>query len=183
MDETQLPPDLMLAVKRRQEMENAAFNQWVIECSDVLEKLKHSLKGEIMNFETGEWEVEEGFEPFVNNAGINFLLVIVDSYMHKVNILSTFEQEEINDLIYDLKEELIDILTIRQVKYQIPEECVGIITSLIGDQVYGLYKRALGGAERKSRQTITSLVEQRIMSPDEMSEQKKPKLFGIIPRR
>lgn len=178
-----LPQDLLLAVKRRQETEHAALNQWMLDCEDVLERFEHCLKGEVYDYEENKWSVNKEFKPFINNDGINFLMAMMRIYMHKINELSTFSLEEIYDLIYNFKEALVDVLTINQKAYEIPEEMVEMVCNLAGDQVYGMFKRAMDGGERKSRQTILSYREDRVISDTEADrEKKKPKLFGIIPR-
>ncbi|KKN39987.1 hypothetical protein LCGC14_0737580 [marine sediment metagenome] len=145
---------------------NAVMNQtqdtnlivWQLELDNILERIEHLLKGDIIKSDA-EGNAEyvtptDNSLVILNDYGVQLIMNVVSFYLNRNTILSNYSEERINNILYDLGNELADVVYINY-------ETMGMTTMEkksrhellilnILHTIESCYNRSLGGGERDS---------------------------------
>lgn len=85
--------------------------QYQVDCSDLLERLEHFYRGEVLKkTDNGdiEWvQYEDEDQIPLNDFGVSSYMEIVSKYIDKNTILSAYNEERIYEILADLGDELV----------------------------------------------------------------------------
>jgi len=134
---------------------------WQLEVDNVLERIEHLLKGEIVGYD------EDGSQIYVkpedtslitlNSYGVQLVMNIISFYLNRNTILSHYKEERINKILFDLGNKLANLIYINYEKMgmdsiekrsRYPMLVINILNT-----VESTYNRALRGGERESLRT------------------------------
>lgn len=137
---------------------NENMIKWQLELNEILERIEHVLRGDIVQFNEGHqiWVKLEENHPdrLLNDQGVQDVMRILSMYLNRNTILGNYTDEEVNDKVFDFGDRLN---TLFYTKY----EQIGLNTSekrksfemlwgMLVDVVHSAYTRAIGGQERSS---------------------------------
>lgn len=142
---------------------NESFQKWRVDTADILEELKHKLKGEIKN-DSEKW-IKVGI-PLLNNTGVESIVSFISFYLNRVVILSNFDQEDIAFLIYGLSTDLRAEILVNIDYWEI--DSPQILKRVIMDFILAAIHRAKDGGERDAFGKIMRTIE-RIEPSDKKS--------------
>lgn len=131
-----------------------SFQKWRVDTADIIEELKHKLRGEIKN-EEEKWQ-RVGI-PLLNDTGIENIISFISFYLNRVVILSNFTQEDLSLLIYglssDLRAEILENIYLWEI------DSPQLLKRVIMDFVLASVNRAKDGGEREAFGKIMRTVE------------------------
>lgn len=132
--------------------------KWQLELNEILERIEHVLRGDVVKYEGGHsiWiKLDEAHKDrLLNDLGVQEVLRILSMYLNRNTILGNYTDEEVNDKVFDFGDRLN---TLFYTKY----EKIGLDTAekrknfemlwgMLVDVVHSAYTRAIGGQERSS---------------------------------
>ena len=159
---------------------NTMFNQaqesnlimWQLELDNILERIEHLLRGDIIQ------EDDKGNLLYktpkdksliiLNNYGVHLIMNVVTFYLNRNTILSNYDDARINNILFDLGNELSDVVYINYEKMGM--DCMEkksrheILILNILHTIESAYNRSLGGGERESLRSAR-IVTQSISPP------------------
>ena len=163
--------------------------EYQLELDNILERIEHLLRGDIVS------EDEDGNVVYIppedhdlvilNDYGVKLIMNVISFYINKNTILSNYDPERINEILYDLGFELADVIFINY-------DMMGmdttqkqsrhiLLTMNILNTIESTYKRALRGGERDSlreARVVTESVQERNQSRMLMPQKSRVKLFS-----
>ncbi len=136
---------------------NENLIQWQLELDSILERAEHLLRGDKPTFKEGSiiWmPPEKDEEKVFNQLGVAEIMRILSMYINRNTILSNYKEEVINEKMFDLGNELADLIFLkyREVGLNTLEKrkLYPILVRQLVDIVHSSYLRALHGGERES---------------------------------
>ena len=145
--------------------------------SSIIEKIRHALKGEIENPETGSWE--KRFDQMCDDKLINLLLMNAASVINQNTTMSELNDHEIGSIIYDLSLVLINLLAQTADLYHVDYSKLDTIWTTISNTAYLALKRAKNRGEMRALRTVIRSQEQVAVHPSLQQEKKRKFLvFG-----
>lgn len=131
--------------------------KWQLELDSFLERMDHLLRCHILKFEDGHvvWKPADKPEDVVfNDSGANEILKNISMYINRNTILSNYDEDTINQKVFDFGIELADLIEGKYEEMGIntvdKAMLYPIIWREIVDAVHSTYLRALNGGERES---------------------------------
>lgn len=131
--------------------------KWQLELDNILERMEHMLKNDRIVFDKGHviWKAtKDPTERVFNDRGVNEIMKILAMYLNRNTILADYDQQDINDIVYDAGVEISDLI---YMKYQDmgmdtaeKRKLYPIIHRILVDNIRNAYQRALHGGERRS---------------------------------
>ena len=127
------------------------LTRWQLSSEDILDKLEHSLRGEIWN--EREQRYESKGQKLMNDEGIRSVLSIVESVVNKIAFLSNLEQDMIFMITRELGIDLIQLIHMKHNEYNIKAEHASLIVDKVTFLIYLGLQRAFMEGERKFLRT------------------------------
>lgn len=153
---------------------NTSFNpsegnlaQWQIESDDILDKIEHFLKGDVVKVdEQGNVYYEEQIDEdliILNKYGVNSIMQILGNYINKNIILSYYDEERIYEILGDLGDELALFLYCNYEKMGMTTEFkksryILLVLNLL-HIIESAYRRALHGNAMEQINTNTNIIQ------------------------
>lgn len=138
--------------------------RWQLELNDILEKVEHSLKGDVVVFENGQLIWKDNPNPkenTLNKKGVQIIMRLLTKYINRNTILSDYTAEEINFKVLDFGKRLNNLIFMKYEEMGMDsEEKRKEYPSLVGalvDIVHSAYARAKDGRERESYRKMISV--------------------------
>lgn len=131
--------------------------QWQLELDSILERVEHLLRGDKPTWTQGSiiWQTPKNDEEKkFNELGVSEIMQILSTYVNRNTILSNYNEEMINDKMYDLGNEVNDFIYLRyeEIGLTTPNKrkIYPITIRPVLDIIHSAYLRALNGGERES---------------------------------
>ena len=129
-----------------------------LELNEILDKIEHLLKGDILQKDAeGNYDyVEPADESLMvlNNFGVQLVMQQISMYLNRNTILSNYKEDRIFEILYDLGNELADLIYINYEKMGLntveKRSRYPILVYSILCMIESSYNRALGGNELES---------------------------------
>jgi len=145
--------------------------------SKILEKIEHSLRGEIYDHENQKWIEREA--AWLNKQGIGQVMIIAQSIINQNTIMSNLDDREIRNMIITLADELILLLRMRYQEFEVDKAKLTSIVNLVCRLAFCSLKRGWLGDEKKFLNT--SLQSREIITQRPMNEgEKKSRIPSIM---
>lgn len=93
--------------------------KWQLELNEMLERAEHILRGDILKWKEGSINWVDNPNPdknILNDEGVQEIMRILSMYLNRNTILSDYEQDVINNKMYDFGKELNDLYYMRYEK-------------------------------------------------------------------
>jgi len=158
------------------EAQNQELTRWQLNADDILEFIEHELRGQDFDYTQRTW-LASG-EAVLNERGIRTIIGVVRHHVNKVMFLSNLEDQQIYDMMYNLSNNLAQLLFNNGDEFGL-DWARGHQSSLIDnvcDLVFAGLRKAYGEGERKFLGSHTRILH-RI---DESPQQTKQKRFGLF---
>ena len=156
-----------------------------LELDNILERIEHLLKGDIIN-EDGQGNVtykkpKNNDLIILNDYGVQLIMNIISFYLNRNTILSNYQPERINEILYDLGNELADLVYINYEKMGLnnveKKSRSPVLIMNILHIIESSYNRALGGNE------LESLRSARIVTQNQPLGSNQGQMMGIRPQQ
>jgi len=135
--------------------------KWQLELDNILERIDHMLRGDKIKFENGHliWTPAEDETSMVfNDYGVTEIMKILAMYLNRNTILSNYDEATINLKMYDLGNELADLIFLKYEAFGLDtlekRKLYPMIVREVVDIVHSSYLRALHGGERQSLKEV-----------------------------
>jgi len=150
---------------------NAADNEnlitWQLELDNILERIDHLLRGHSLKFDKAgnlNWEEPKDKSLVVfNEYGVQEILRILSMYLNRNTILSNYNEETINWKIFDIGQEITDLIYMKYEKMGLDNKdkikLYPIIVRQLVDTIHSAYLRSLNGGERESLRTARTVTQ------------------------
>jgi len=156
-----------------------------LELDNILERIEHLLKGDIIN-DDGQGNVtykkpDNNDLIILNDYGVQLIMNIISFYLNRNTILSNYQPERINEILYDLGNELADLVYINYEKMGLnnveKKSRSPVLIMNILHIIESSYNRALGGNE------LESLRSARIVTQNQPLGGNQGQMMGIRPQQ
>ena len=156
-----------------------SFSQWQLNASDVIEIIEHCLRGEIWRKEKGAtgYEWVKGGSPKLNELGIQAITSEINSRVNKVVIMSNLTERTVNDILWDLSDNLAAELFLRIKDWGIDFADLNAIHDLVMTITEATVRRAMEDGERRKIYEGVKTLEQKIIQEDKT----RGNIFSFIP--
>lgn len=139
--------------------------EWQLELDNIVESIGHMLRGHTLEFDVkGNMVYKESKDKeaqIFNDYGAQEILRVLTIYLNRNTILSNYDEQTINNKVYDLGIEIADLIYLKyeQMGMDTPEKrkLYMLIVREIIDTVHSTYLRALNGGERESLRTARTV--------------------------
>ena len=131
---------------------------WQLELDNILERIEHLLKGDVVK-DDGEGNIvyetpDDKSLIILNNYGVQLVMNVVSFYLNRNTILSNYDDMRINSILFDLGNELADVVYINYEQMGMTsmekKSRHEILILNILHTIESAYNRALAGGERDS---------------------------------
>ena len=131
---------------------------WQLELDNILERIEHLLKGDIVS-DDGQGNIvykapEDKSLIILNDYGVQLIMNVVSFYLNRNTILSNYDEVRIFEILFDLGFELADVIYINYEKIGMTsiemKSRHEILILNILHTIESSYNRALKGGERDS---------------------------------
>ena len=136
---------------------NENLIQWQLELDSILERAEHLLRGDKPTWKDGSiiWmPPKKPEEEIFNKFGVAEIMRILSMYINRNTILSNYKEEVINEKMFDLGNELADLIFLKYEEMGLDilakRKLYPILVRQLIDIVHSSYLRALHGGERES---------------------------------
>ncbi len=134
--------------------------EYQLDMDNILERIEHLLKGEKLVIDkkgNAFYQKSEEEDRSFNEYGVQFLMNIMSFYLNRNTVLSNYSAERINEILFDLGNELTDQIFLNYEKMGMntkdKRKRYSMIVLELIHTVESAYNRALGGGERESLRT------------------------------
>ncbi len=131
---------------------------WQLELDNILERIEHLLKGDIIK-DDGEGNIvyktpTDKSLIILNDYGVQLIMNVISFYLNRNTILSNYNEVRIYEILFDLGNELTDVVDINYEKMGLSamekkSRCALLIINIL-NTIESAYKRSLSGGERDS---------------------------------
>lgn len=132
-----------------------------LELDNIMERIEHLLKGDILQAD------KKGNKSYVtpkdttlivlNDYGVQLIMNVISFYLNRNTILSNYKDDRIFEILYDLGNELADLVYINYEKMGLDttekRSRSPVLIMNILHMIESTYNRSLGGEERDSLRT------------------------------
>ena len=140
---------------------------WQLELDNILERIEHLLRGDIVKMDKEENVTYDRPKDksliILNNYGVQLIMNVTSFYLNRNTILSTYDDSRIKDILYDLGNELADVVYINYEKMGMDtiekKSRYEILILNILHTIESSYNRALSGGERDSLRSARVVTE------------------------
>ncbi len=131
---------------------------WQLELDNILERIEHLLKGDVVT-EDAEGNMiytipKDKSLIILNDYGVQLIMNVISFYLNRNTILSNYDEVRIYEILFDLGNELTDVIDINYEKMGLSaiekkSRCILLILNIL-NTIESAYKRSLSGGERDS---------------------------------
>jgi hypothetical protein len=147
--------------------------KWQLELDNILERAEHILRGDKLEFREGHmiWiKSPEGHrDRILNEYGVQEVMKVLSMYLNRNTILADYDDEEINDKVFDFGMELKDLFFMKYEEIGLTDldkrKNYPMLIREIVDMIHSAYKRALHGGERRSLREARSITQSEALMP------------------
>jgi len=140
---------------------------WQLELDNILERIEHLLRGDIVKVDKDEnvtYDTPTDKSLIIlNNYGVQLIMNVTSFYLNRNTILSTYDDGRIKEILYDLGNELADVVYINYEKMGMDtiekKSRYEILILNILHTIESSYNRALSGGERDSLRSARVVTE------------------------
>lgn len=169
---SRLPPSLPAPIPSNPDDD---FFRFRIDGSDILEDIKHQLKGEAFISATNTYE--EMFDRWINDEGINKVLhVIYACGINKNTFLGNLTKDEILWKCRSVKKKLALLLFKKYYDYEVPREMRDLLITTVVNTIHSGLSRSEGGKE--ANQLSTAAQRHDIYTYQEQNQQNSRSALG-----
>lgn len=140
---------------KTQQADNVSIYE--LENEGLVERIRHKLRGEIYDVETGRWV--QVYKAHMNDEGLGKFMFVVESLLDKNITLSKLDLNKVYKMAYEINSAIIGVIFKKSVEYEIDPVDRDLIIDIIDLQVFSTLMRALDGGERTHRETIIKSIE------------------------
>lgn len=128
--------------------------RWQLMFSDILDEVEHRLKGEFLRVRGNNsfWEEKPGAR-MCNDKGVFAIMQVLSTYMNKGTILSSFNREEADRMIYQTMSSVIDLIELKYQIYEIDKANLSTLMSFLEGYITCAVYRAKDGTTLKFLKT------------------------------
>lgn len=154
--EQQQQPMPMLAPQMPSEILELELNY-----GKTLDALERKLRGEVseVDKETNSRKWVKRHNPWMNNSGISRIICIIRGHVDVNTFLTFLDNSEINQITWEISDEVTTILANKTNDFEIDPTYLGIIQSIIINNIFFALKRAQGALTLKQIHSTTTRVE------------------------
>jgi hypothetical protein len=168
-----------------QQMDNLAM--WQLELDNIIERMDHLLRGHAIGFDDHgnmSWKpTGDSAQKMLNEYGVQEILKILSMYLNRNTILSNYTNDVINEKVYDLGIDLIDLMYMKYEymfhfdkntpdkgaeELRIKIRLYPMLIREVTDQIHSSFLRALGGMERESLRKSMYITQTNTNNPNQM---------------
>jgi len=177
---TEINPRFSMDRLKQQQADNVSIYE--LDQEALIEKVRHTLAGEIYDPETDMWVADPDLQPPMNHKGVHFFMLKFGGHLDKNVTLSNLTIERIHMMIYEIEVAILEIFFKRAQEFEIKQENMDYIKQIVAQQIYANLLRALDSGERKHRETLIKSVESVIdrQSNSETIGSNSGGLFGFL---
>lgn len=175
---------------------HSSFNQgdktnlieFQLDTAELINRLEHFLRGDYITIDDSGNEVwtqpKDNSLVLFNEYGVNSILIIVGNYLDKNTILSTYNEERINEVLADLGDELSVFIYCNYEKMGMDTEfkktryALTVLTLL--HSIESSYRRALGGQTREDLNSAKIFTQSDLLGRPGYSPQPTKKKFNLF---
>ena len=146
----------------------------------TLDELEKKLKGEVneLDKETNARVWVRRHEPWMNNKGISKIIGIIRGHIDVNTFLTFLVDSEINQISWEISDEVTTILANKTNDFDIDPTYLGIIQSIIINNIFFALKRAQGALTLKQIHSTTT----RIENPMQLEQARARERKGFLGR-
>jgi len=140
--------------------------QWQLELDSILERVEHMLRGDRPAYKQGSviWTVPiSDTEKILNDFGVAEVMRILSNYVNRNTILSNYREEVINEKMFDLGNELVELFYLKYEDMGLntlaKRKLYPMLVRELVDVTHSAYLRALHGGERESLREARSVTQ------------------------
>lgn len=134
------------------------LTKWQLDSFQLLDNLRHDLRGDIWDFEKAKWEEDK--EDFtVNEYGVKRIISMLRPKIDKIVVLSNFSEEEVYSVVKEFNFVLIRYMLQNFEAFGIKKSDLSMVVNKIMDVIFSAYMRAKGEGERKFLRTTEKRIE------------------------
>ncbi len=157
---------------------------WQLELDNILERIEHLLKGDVIK-DDGQGNIvyetpEDGSLVILNDYGVQLIMNVISFYLNRNTILSNYDDVRIYEILFDLGNELADVIYINYEQMGMTsmekKSRHEILILNILHTIESAYNRSLKGGERDSLRSAR-VVTQNLSPPGQTSypmQKKRP---------
>lgn len=131
---------------------------WQLELDNILERIEHLLKGDVVELDNDGNIVytkpKDTSLIILNDYGVQLIMNVISFYLNRNTILSNYQELRIFEILFDLGNELADVIYINYEKMGMDtiekKSRHELLILNILHTLESAYNRALGGEERDS---------------------------------
>jgi len=148
----------------------------------VLEQLRRNLKGEFYDYDKKNYVLIDGFEPLLNDRGIAKYMSIVSSVITDLVTFSSYQPQEIPQLVLYICEKAIPIIHVNYKEYGVKEKSdLQILDVQIFNLTLAAFKKAMGAGDRNViGRTISENIVNRSGQVNPLRDERGRGFFGKI---
>ena len=161
-----------------QQTQPPELTRWQLSADDVLEFIEHELRGEILDNSGQNPKWTAAGQPILNERGVRTVVGILRHHVNKILFLSNLDDQQIYDIMYNLSNNLTQILFNNGDDFDInwARGHQNTIVDNVCDLVFVSLRQALDQGGRKFFSSSTKVLH-RI---DESPAHEKSKKFGLF---
>jgi len=158
-----------------------------LELDNVLEKIEHLLRGDVIKADQDGnlfYAVPKDKRlKILNEYGVQLIMNTISFYLNRNTILSYYDPERIDEILYDFGDELADVILCNYEKMGMDDESkksrYPLLVLNIMHILESTYKRALEGGERESLRSARVVTQSNVGMPGQaipmypMTQEKK----------
>ncbi len=161
-----------------------------LELDNILERIEHLLKGDILTEDKDGNFIyttpQDKSLILLNQYGSQLIVSVISSYLNRNTILSNYKEERIYEILYDLGNELADLIYINYEKMGLDskekQSRFPLIVMSILNMVESAYNRALQGNELESLRSARVVTQSQPLGQQVSYSQPQPKSgFSLNP--
>jgi len=177
--EAETPKDYTETIRTRSEIDPQT-RQWQLSGFDIIEEVRHRLRGEIPTTNPQSEFVEwiNVTDPIANEKGIAEITRIMSAYINKNIQLSEFDERETAQLLKGFESALVRKIETDFIEMDIRKEDADQVFLIVANTVWAGINRARFGGEKKF---IEGTEQRRIVSSESPEKGKGESFFDKIP--
>ncbi len=154
---------------------------WQLELDNILERIEHLLKGDIVEEDAQGnivYKTPKDTDLIVlNDYGVKLIMNVISFYLNRNTILSRYNEERIMNILYDLGIELADLIYISYDKMGLDTQEKKARYPVLGMNILhtieSAYRRAIGSGERESLRSARVVTQTEPLGGQMMAQKKQ----------
>ena len=138
---------------------DSSLLMWEHEFEDIRDEFEKKLKGLILVYDPVKkkriWR--KHYKPFMNDVGVNSVMMDIVPRMTKAVVLSNYTEDKVNEKMLNFADNFTMEIFMKAPEWGLEYAYYSKVQALVEDMIEAIYRRAIGGEERKvfrQRQSI-----------------------------